>query len=337
MPCDGVRCSNGFCVDNEEDCKKYMDFCPLSSPVKGPSGTCVRNIIDCPIGLSDSSCGEGEFYCTRLAECVKKKSDCLAYLSNTGIEKNTTNSTNKKEEKEIEPSELKDKKSLISFIDEVKNEEKKGSRTICYDGTIAEGSEKCPIVPACKVGQYRCDNGGCASKMENCPEMEKCTDPGQIKCPDGLCHKSCDEVAFNGCLVSQYQCTNGLCVDDIYDCIGRSMCRDPRTQFRCINSDASNNCVAKPEDCYLIQRLGFVKNITYTYNKLNKIEFSFAFDRNSRTVGKLEIPANFLNLSNQYSNLYLEEVSSSMLNSSHLYSDSKLFLFNVSNAIKGSE
>ena len=157
--------------------------------------------------------------------------------------------------------------------------------------------------------------------------------PGQQKCPDGFCHKNCSEVAFHGCEVNKYQCSNGQCLNDKYDCIGYSMCPDPAFPFRCITGE----CKSVPEDCEVIERLGSVKNLTYSFNKMNKIAFNFAFDSNGRGVGYLEIPGNGLKIEGNYSNLYLEEVSSSLLKDPELYNNTAEFLFNVSNSIIGSE
>ena len=111
------------------------------------------------------------------------------------------------------------------------------------------------------------------------------------------------------------------------------MCPDPAYPFRCI----SGQCKSDPEECELIERLGSVKNMTYSFNKMNKIEFNFAFDTNGHNIGYLEIPSNSLQFSNNYSNIYLKEVSSSMLKNSSLYNNTPEFLFNVSNSISGSE
>ena len=103
-----------------------------------------------------------------------------------------------------------------------------------------------------------------------------------------MCHKDCSEIFFQGCEVGKYQCSNGFCVDDKYDCIGHSMCPELDKPFRCINGE----CKSNPEDCEDIERLDSVKNITYSFNKMNKIEFSFAYNINGRPSGKIEIPSN---------------------------------------------
>ena len=111
------------------------------------------------------------------------------------------------------------------------------------------------------------------------------------------------------------------------------MCPDPAFPFRCMTGE----CKSDPEECELIERLGNVKNLTYSFNKLNRIKFNFAFDANGHDIGSIEIPGNALKLEGKYSKIYVEEVSSSLLLDTNLYNNSVEFLFNVSNSIFGSE
>jgi len=335
------KCENGYCKKDGETCEQFNGLCPSANPIHCPSGTCVDDIVKCTTSFKKPTCNEGEFYCVRLNKCLKNKLDCLIYLE-SGIEKVKNNVRLLHEENVVNPLNDEDfikshKNKIISLKEEDDDPDKdviKIEGTICYDGTIATGDEKCPIVPACKMGQYRCENGACASDKSLCPVDENyiCL-PGQRKCPDGLCHKDCSEVAFHGCDVNKYQCSNGQCLDDKYDCIGHSMCPDPTFPFRCM----SGQCKSDPEECELVERLGTVKNLTYSFNKLNKIAINFAFDNNGHNVGRIEIPGNGLKLNVNYSNLKIEEVSSSMLTDLDLYNNSAEFLFNVSNSISGSE
>ena len=347
-PTGKTKCDNGYCINEGESCTKFSGYCPSANPIHCPSGTCVDDISKCTTSFNIPSCGEGEFYCARLNKCMKNKLDCLIYLENViekqEINKNNVRLLNEDIENIVNPLNdeefikfHKNKNKIISLAEETDNPDKdiiSLSGTICFDGTIASAGEKCPIVPACKIGQYRCENGACASDLSLCPVEENyiCL-PGQKKCPDGLCHKDCSEVAFHGCEVNKYQCSNGQCLEDKYDCIGHSMCPDPAFPFRCITGE----CKSDPEDCEVIERLGSVKNLTYSFNKLNKIGFDFAFDYNGHKIGSIEIPSNGLNLEGNYSNIVLEEVSSSMLYDNELYNNSAEFLFNVSNSISGSD
>ena len=342
------KCNNGYCVSENENCTIFSGYCPEANPIHCPSGTCVDDIIKCTTAFNIPSCNEGEFYCVRMNKCLKNKLDCLLYLE-TAIEKSTTINNNIRllnQDFENIANPLNDeefiklhknKNKIISLKEEEDDKDKgidKIEGTICYDGTIVTGDEKCPIVPACKIGQYRCENGACASDKSLCPIDDSyiCL-PGQKKCPDGFCHKDCSEVAFHGCEVNQYQCSNGQCLEDKYDCIGHSMCSDPAYPFRCI----SGECKSDPEECENIERLGNVKNLTYSFNKLNKIKFNFAYDTNGHNVANLEIPSNALKFSNKYSKIFLKEVSSSLLKDSSLYNNTAEFIFNVSNSITGSE
>ena len=340
------KCDNGYCISQNASCTTFSGFCPEANPIHCPSGTCVDDIVKCTTPFNIPTCEEGEFYCVRLNKCLRNKLDCLIYIENA-LEKNTNINNdvrllNEDEENVVNPLNDKEfiklhRRKIISLKEEEDSKDKdidKIEGTICYDGTIATGDEKCPIVPACKIGQYRCDNGACASDLSLCPVDESyiCL-PGQKKCPDGLCHKDCSEVAFHGCEVNQYQCSNGQCLEDKYDCIGHSMCSDPAYPFRCI----SGECKSDPEECDLIERLGNVKNLTYSFNKMNKIAFNFAYDSNGHNIANIEIPSNALKLSKDHSKIFLQEVSSSLLHDSSLYNNSAEFLFNISNSIYGSE
>ena len=55
---------------------------------------------------------------------------------------------------------------------------------------------------------------------------------------------------------------------------------------------------------------------------MNKIEFSLAYDSNKHKIASIEIPSNGLNFNGDYSNIVLEEVSSSLLKDSDLYNNS---------------
>ena len=294
------RCFNGYCVKNEKDCKLYYDYCPENNPIRCPSGSCTTSILKCPESFKKESCKEGEFYCVRLGKCVSKKSECL----------------------------INYKKNKNGFLFGASNE------NVCYDGTIAENDEKCPVVPSCKVGQYRCENGGCAYNKEKCvvDNEYKCQE-GEQKCPDGLCHKNCEEVAYQGCLVGEFLCSNGMCVKSEVFCAGYSMCEDPSVPYRCINGECKSDISFCPE----VEKLGSVRNISYTFNKDKRIEFDFAFDPKGRSIGKLIIPSKGIQLEKQYSKINIQEFSTSLILNGSLYNNTPEFLYNISNGIEGSE
>jgi hypothetical protein len=341
-------CYNGYYVDASENCTKYEGYCPTSNPISCPSGVCVDDIIKCSPSFIIPSCSEGEFYCSRLNKCLKKKLDCLVYLK---VDKKEKSSTRRLLENFIDPLNddnfinlhNKSMKKLKSFIKEDDEDQKDSEKkeeyidvdgVICYDGTIATGKEKCSVIPACKIGYFRADNGACVESKDNIITDEDyiCIE-GQKKCPDGLCHKDCNEVTFNGCEVGKYQCSNGLCVEDKYDCIGHSMCPDLSYPYRCINGE----CKSSPDECGVIERLGTVKDFSYSFNKFSKIEFSFAYDINGRPIGKIEIPGNGLIFDGNFSQIYIEEISTSVLDKSEFYNHTNELIYNVSNSIYSSE
>ena len=297
------KCFNGYCIENDEDCNIYKNYCPQNNPIRCPSGSCTTNILKCPESFRKESCKDGEFYCVRLGKCLSKKSECIKNYRQKNIESD-------------------------NFLLEEEN------KVLCYDGTYAVSSEKCPIVPSCKVGQYRCENGACAYNKDSCviDEDYKCLE-GEKKCPDGLCHKNCNEIAYQGCLVGEFLCSNGICVNSEVSCAGFSMCEDPSVPYRCINGECKSDIALCPE----IERLGSVKNISYSFNKDNKIEFDFAFDPKGRSIGKIIIPSKGINLKDRYSKINIEEFSTSLVLENDLYNNTPEFLYNVSNGIEGSE
>ena len=292
------KCINGYCVKDLDECIKYENYCPQNNPIKCPSGSCTTNILKCPESFPKESCQEGQFYCVRLGKCVTKKSECLINYKNNN--------------------------QILS----------KNNEVLCYDGTFAEKEEKCPVVPSCKVGQYRCENGGCAYNKSLCivDDEYKCNE-GEKKCPDGLCHKNCEEVTYQGCLVGEYLCSNGMCVKSEVSCVGFSMCEDPSVPYRCINGECKSDISLCPE----IEKLSNVRNISYSFNKDNRIEFEFAFDPKGRSIGKLIVPSKGILLNKYYTKINIEEVPISLLLNDTLYNNTPEFLYNISNGIEGSE
>lgn len=332
------KCDNGYCVTDLKHCQeKFDNYCPLASPIQCPSGGCARKVEECSVAGKVESCIDGEFYCTRLAKCVKTKKECfMFYEEQKSARRLFENFANP-----LDDDNSLFKNNFVSFYEETEESKVEKEGTICYDGTVAEDGEKCPVVPACRLGQYRCENGGCAYDKKDC-EVEddiKCS-ADQIKCPDGLCHdkdKNCADVEYHGCLVGQYQCTNGQCVENEYECIGYSMCSDPAYPFRCI----TGVCKSTPGECPTIDRLAVVKPLTYSFDKFDKISFAFAFDQNGKITASIDIPSNGFEPTkgdySQYSQVMVSEVSSSILYDTNLYNHSAEFLYNVSNSIIGSE
>ena len=55
------------------------DFALYTNPLHCPSGTCVDDIVKCSTSFKIPSCSEGEFYCARLNQCLKKELDCFIF------------------------------------------------------------------------------------------------------------------------------------------------------------------------------------------------------------------------------------------------------------------
>ena len=125
-----------------------------------------------------------------------------------------------------------------------------------------------------------------------------------------------------------------MCVKSEVSCAGFSMCEDPSVPYRCINGECKSDIALCPE----IEKLSSVKNISYSFNKDNKIEFDFAFDPKGRSIGKIIIPSKGINLKDKrYSKINIGEFSTSLVLANNLYNNTPEFLYNVSNGIEGSE
>ena len=111
------------------------------------------------------------------------------------------------------------------------------------------------------------------------------------------------------------------------------MCEDPSVPYRCINGECKSDISLCPE----VEKLSSIKNISYSFNKDNKIEFDFAFDPKGRSIGKLIIPSKGINFNKQYSKINVEEFSTSLVLNDSLYNNTPEFLYNISNGIEGSE
>jgi len=72
------RCNNGFCVKYENECEAISGICPLSSPVKCPTGRCTKSISDCSAEYAVDKCKDrNQFFCTRTSECVNTVAECV--------------------------------------------------------------------------------------------------------------------------------------------------------------------------------------------------------------------------------------------------------------------
>ena len=87
------------------------------------------------------------------------------------------------------------------------------------------------------------------------------------------------------------------------------MCEDPSVPYRCINGECKSDITLCPE----VERLSSVKNISFSFNKNNKIEFDFAFDPKGRSIGKIIILSQSIQLNTNYSKINIEEFSTSLI------------------------
>ena len=310
---------SGFCVKSISDCDNYSSFCPRSTPIKCPDGGCSSSIKQCKEVVPIKQCENNtEFYCVAQSKCVKSQRDCIGLTRVTGGKKKI--------------------RSLL--IEEKETYFENGcpeNKVSCYDGTCVSSYEECPILPSCQIGQYRCPNGGCNEKLENCiNDSEIICDSNLEKCVDGLCRRNCSKVKYNGCKSSEYQCSNGLCVKNELECIGLSMCDNYEQPFRCING----KCVSDYNECPIIERLNNIMEFEYTFSSYDKVEFDFGFDENGILKGSLSIPGNAFNLKNNndlYGKIKIEGVPGNLLRNHNIYPNNNSFIFNISSTIPGSD
>lgn len=309
-----TRCPNGYCASSSEKCETEIPLCPIASPIKCPSGKCVKTYAECSDSHASPSkaCKDGEFYCVRVSKCVSSQIDCVGVDNAKG--KSSSGS----------------RRRLQTVIENGCTSENPYS---CYDGTCVSDRAKCPILPACKMMEYRCPNGSCQQDKQSCEVNTVECEAGLHKCEDGLCRATCPP--FNGCSLEQFQCTNGMCVKDKLECIGYSMCPEPSMPYRCIDG----KCVSSPSSCTEIKRLGSVKPLAYTFGLYDKVSLNVAYDSNEREIALLEIPANALTSkkSKVQGLIKIEEVAHSELYNTQYYNNTAEFIYNVSNGIIGSD
>ena len=306
-----TRCDNGYCAKDASQCEASGVLCPIASPIKCPTGKCVSDYTECSQSFIAPTCEDGEFYCVRQAKCVSSAKECVGESNAKGQSSSS-------------------RRRLQTAIENGCTSENPYS---CYDGTCVNDRKKCPVLPACKVMEYRCPNGSCQKDKSKCETNNVECENGLNKCEDGLCRATCP--AFNGCSIGQFQCTNGMCVKDELECIGYSMCSDSSAPYRCMDG----KCVSSPSSCVSIKRINSVKPISYSFGFYDKVSFNFAYDTTNREIAKLEIPSNSLESTKSkiQGTIKIEEVAHSDLYDTKYYNNTAEFLYNVSNGIIGSD
>jgi hypothetical protein len=327
------RCGNGYCTKDESSCKNLADLCPLSSPIKCPTGKCVQNIIECSQEFNLEICKDNEFFCATSSSCVSSAASCVGADIAAGTKSGSV--------RLLSDDNVRNQLSMpvLTGDNSPENGCPVSAPYSCYDGTCRAIREECPLLPACNMMEYRCPNGSCQKDPSKCKDNNVICEQGFNKCEDGLCRKECP--SYNGCgLATPFQCTNGMCVKNPLECVGYSMC--PRNSpFRCMDG----NCVAEPNSCPPIKRLSSVSKMTVSVSKFNEVNLQFAFDRNRRSIAKLYIPGNSINITStnstevkNYTNIYIDEIPhSSLYNVFVEYNNSDALTYNVSNALPASD
>lgn len=114
--------------------------------------------------------------------------------------------------------------------------------TMCPTGLCVpqyQARRRCGIIPSCPKGQYRCDNGTCASacgaKLSKCPGTSQrcedgwCRDTCIARWADGSCKEKC--LPHDGCpLWNPYHCANRECAPNPAACA--SAAQKPQQYYR---------------------------------------------------------------------------------------------------------
>jgi hypothetical protein len=92
----------------------------------------------------------------------------------------------------------------------------------CSDHTCVEDYEECkPFAGCIKPSKpFLCSNGECALNYSECKEkFFQCQDHTLVKCIDGICRESCDEIRHSSCPFNLgYRCPDGKCVKQLIEC-----------------------------------------------------------------------------------------------------------------------
>ncbi|KAL0244165.1 hypothetical protein GEMRC1_008250 [Eukaryota sp. GEM-RC1] len=264
-----IRCDDGKCVLNRDDCKEVSD-CPHGTSRCESNGFCLEDLSKCPLpnGCPSSKpilcetgiCVSEPSFCPNPYRCLDSRAPikcpggfCVADSSYCPP--------------------LTDEyphptcHSLLPFL--------------CENGKCAENPLLCPAIDPCPCdfperwndhvcreepfdnstsptsrcppGYYWCSSSGrCVDDYSKCyysPNPSSCP-PDMVKCPGGSCVSSLDQCVSNtrlcnGCSVDKpRRCADGICVADEGECVMSNGCM-AETPIKCVDGQ----CVADATDC----------------------------------------------------------------------------------------
>jgi hypothetical protein len=221
--CKEEKCGeNGLCVHMNAECKSLKSLCPLLAPVRCSNGLCVENVNECENSFYREECKEGEFFCLILGLCLKNKSDCIGDEYAKGGSSTATR---------ILQNDLVENKcsydypySCFDGTCRKKGEECSlpnaclNSEFKCADGTCVKESAKCKekLKIECQGDLKKCDDGLC---RKTCPNFNGCDSEKPYQCSNGRCVANKLEcLGFSMCPENEYRCINGECKKDPNDC-----------------------------------------------------------------------------------------------------------------------
>jgi hypothetical protein len=227
---DQIRCNNGACVNSVEECKfnfgENRIFCPSNKPILCSDLTCVDEFSKCDLSLTNKeSCSNNTPYKCPNNECRRKLEECPTQIScpqefptlcpDGTCQKASYNCENRK------------------FNEKIDN---KSNKYLCSNGIFVDSMNLCPTQVTCNKGLIKCWNGSCVSSLNKCtqPKIINCQNPlFPFRCPDGECRQKfedCPTVSI--CPISKpIKCLDGSCRESIDICPKVKEC--PNNYFTC--------------------------------------------------------------------------------------------------------
>jgi hypothetical protein len=214
---DKIRCNNGACVNSVEECKfnfaENKVSCPIEKPILCSDLTCVDEFSKCDFSLTNKEyCPNNSPYKCPNNECRRRLEECPTQIScpqefptlcpDGTCQKATYNCENRKY---IEKSDVKKNKFL------------------CSNGIYVDSINLCPTQVTCNKGMVKCWNGSCVSSLTNCiqPKNIQCQNPlFPFRCHDGECRQKFEDCPTASiCPISKpIKCLDGSCRESIDLC-----------------------------------------------------------------------------------------------------------------------